>query len=138
MSDQITKHFTLSELTKTSSSISNTPSNSEIDNLYNLALVLEKVRSCIGNLPMTITSGYRSKDLNASIGGSPTSDHCNGLAVDFKVGSLKDAEVVRLIKSSGIKYDQLILEPSWVHFGIGVRMRQQTLKTTDKINYTNF
>lgn len=136
--DQITQHFTLSELTKTSSNIDNTPSNEEIDNLYALAFVLEKVRLCIGNLPIHITSGYRSKDLNASIGGSPNSDHCNGLAVDFKVGSLKDCEVVRLIKNSGIKYDQLILEPSWVHLGIGSRMRQQTLKTEDKVNYKNF
>lgn len=137
-SDQITQHFTLSELTKTSSSIDNTPSNVEMDNLYALAFVLEKIRVCLGNLPIRITSAYRSKDLNVSIGGSPTSDHCNGLAADFKVDTLKDHDVVMAIKNSGIKYDQLILEPSWVHLGIGGRMRQQTLKTIDKVNYHNF
>lgn len=135
---KITKHFSLSEFTKTSKSVDNTPDNESLKNIYILAVALERAREALGGLPINITSGYRSKELNDMIGGSPTSDHCKGLAADFKVGALSCKEVVRLIKKSGIKYDQLILEPTWVHLGMGGRMRQQTLQTSDKVHYYEF
>ena len=138
MTDKLIQHFSLHELTKTSTSYDNTPSNEQVENLYRLALKLEEIRSCLGGLPITITSAFRSKDVNTSVNGSDTSDHCNGLAADIKVGALQPKEVARLIKKSGIKYDQLILEPTWVHIGIGARMRQQSLQSSDRKTYHEF
>jgi len=138
MTYKLTEHFSLQELTKTTTGLDNNPTAEQVENLYSLALTLEQVRACIDGLPITITSGFRSKDVNVSVKGSDTSDHCNGLAADIKVGALQPKELARLIKKSGIKYDQLILEPTWVHIGIGVRMRQQSLQTNDRKTYHEF
>ena len=46
---------------------------------------LEAIREKIGNLPIYISSGYRCKKYNASIGGYPSSPHITGEAVDIKV-----------------------------------------------------
>lgn len=44
---------------------------------------LDKVREEFGE-PIIITSGYRSPEHNAKIGGSKSSQHCLGKACDFK------------------------------------------------------
>ncbi len=74
-----------------------------------------------------ITSGYRSKDLNKVIGGSKTSDHMFGRAVDFKVYNkgveFSSKEYILLFKHilKNFKFYQLIKEfgdvcrPAWVH-----------------------
>jgi len=133
----MTPHFTLSELTATNTGYDNTPPNHIVENLYTLAMFLERVRDCVGR-PIMISSAYRSPDVNAKIGGSPTSDHMQGLAADIKVNGLAPASVARMIKNSGIKYDQLIVEPTWVHVGIGSRMRNQNLITKDGKTYNEF
>jgi zinc D-Ala-D-Ala carboxypeptidase len=65
------------------------------------------------------------------IGGSTTSAHCLGYAVDFKCLKFGSPDaVVRKIKASGIKYDQLICEGGaigWTHISFAPAMRQQTL-----------
>ena len=138
MTDKLTAHFYLHELTSTTTHYDNTPPSSVICSLYRLAEALELVRSACGNRPIQISSGYRSEALNSAIGGSATSDHMKGLACDFVINGLSLPEVMNKIMNSGIKYDQLIMEPTWVHIGIGERMRQQTLYTTDKRNYYEF
>ncbi len=120
----LSPHFTFKELTHTNRDIYNIPDPVTARALATLAANLEKVRAVVG--PMAITSGYRSPALNDAIGGSRTSDHVKGLAVDFSVrGKLADA--VRKIRDSKVEYDQLILEPTWIHIGFGPRMRRQTL-----------
>ena len=123
----LTENFKLKELIVTNTGIDNAPPNHIIDNLYTLAQALEKVRKACGNNPITILSGYRSPDVNAAVKGSKTSAHMKGLAADFIVGNMTIKEVFDTIRKSGIVYDQLILEPSWVHIGLAAVPRKQNL-----------
>lgn len=124
---QLTENFKLKELIATNTGIDNTPPNHIIDNLYTLAQVLEKVRTACGNNPITVLSGYRSKDVNTKVKGSDKSAHMKGLAADFTVGTMSIKDVFYTLRKSGIIYDQLILEPSWVHIGLAATPRKQNL-----------
>lgn len=127
---QLTKHFTLQELTVSDTAlrvgIKNIASPHIIANLKTLAEGLEQVRALLGT-PMIITSGYRSPTLNRFIGGSVNSAHCLGFAADFKCAGLHPDEIVAKIKASNINYDQLIAEGVWTHISFDPRMRRQTL-----------
>lgn len=99
--------------------IDNTPPAHLEANLVRLCQdFLEPIRSEFG--PIHITSAYRCWALNTAIGGSQTSAHPDGRAVDFKpVRPLSLQEVVERIIASQLPYDQLIYEfGAWVHIGI--------------------
>lgn len=132
---RLSEHFTLEEFTRsataTARGIDNTPNAAQLENLKRLAAALEDVRKLLGGKPIIISSGFRSAALNKAVGGSPTSDHANGLAADFtcpKYGSVES--ICRAIATSKVPFDQIIYEQGgtdWVHFGIGSRMRRQIL-----------
>jgi len=124
---QLTENFKLAELIVTNTGFENTPPNHIVDNLYTLAQVLEKVRTACGNNPIRVLSGYRSPDVNTAVKGSKTSAHIKGLAADFVVGDMTIKEVFDTIRKAGIVYDQLILEPSWIHIGLAATPRKQNL-----------
>lgn len=89
----------------------------------NTALWMEKVRKVLNDRPITVSSWYRSPELNAAIGGSKTSEHCFGQAVDFicpKFGTPVDIVKVLAKQDSGIYFNQLILEHTWVHISFPV------------------
>lgn len=119
------EHFTIEELCRSQVAvclgIDNEPKREDIiANLKRLAFhTLEAVRLLNGNKPITITSGYRCKELNRAVGGVATSQHQNGCAADFVVGSAEEnRRLFQKIKSSGsVPFDQLILEPQagWIH-----------------------
>ena len=119
------EHFTLEELCRSQVAvclgIDNEPKREDIiANLKRLAFhTLEAVRLLNDNKPITITSGYRCKELNRAVGGVATSQHQNGCAADFVVGSAEEnRRLFEKIKSSGsVPFDQLILEPKagWIH-----------------------
>jgi len=77
--------------------------------------VFEPIRTFVGK-PIKINSGFRSAALNRAIGGSSTSQHCKGEAIDIPV----DSKVFHYIKDN-LVFDQLIWEfgnknePQWVH-----------------------
>ena len=84
---RLSKNFALSELTKSATAerlnVDNTPNLYHLVNLTHLAIhILQPVRDKFGVI--TINSGYRSPTLNAKVGGSKTSQHCNGQASDFE------------------------------------------------------
>jgi uncharacterized protein YcbK (DUF882 family) len=124
---QLTEHFSLKELTYTKTGYDNTPPNHIVDNLMTLAQALEKVRTACHKNPITILSGYRSPDVNKAVKGSDTSAHMKGLAADFIVGNMTLKEIFKTIRESGIVYDQLILEPTWIHIGLAEIPRKQNL-----------
>jgi hypothetical protein len=112
----LSPHFSLEELTATQHrGIDNTPSPQVIENLKLLAGdLLELVRMLLG--PVHINSGYRSPELNAMVGGQPTSQHCEGLAADFIVTRFTLQEATRRIRGQHIIFDQLIYEfGGWIH-----------------------
>src|SRR5439155_24929516 len=101
-------------------------------NLTRLAATLERVRQAVGNLPLHITSGYRSPELNARVGGSVNSMHMQGLAADFICPAFGvPLKVCRAIVEAKIVVDQVIHEfGEWTHLGLspeGQAPRNQTL-----------
>ena len=140
----LSAHFTLevfvhSEIAERRT-IDNTPDADSMENLLILAGHLEDVRALLGH-PILISSGYRSPKLNTVIGGSTNSAHCRGEAADFICPAFgTPREIALAIAASDLKFDQLIWEGTWVHFGIGEKMRQELLTATfedGKASYTN-
>lgn len=85
------------------------------------------------NRPIEISSGFRSVQVNKIIGGSKTSQHTKGEAMDLQISS----NGFNFIKDK-LEFDQLIWEfgndenPSWVHVSYSSKNRKQVLKATKK------
>lgn len=127
----ITKNFSMAELTHSNTAkargISNVPNDAHKANLIASAKNLwQPVRDILG-VPMRVSSGYRSPQLNRAVGGSPTSAHSHGFAIDFTAPSFGNTRQIAKklateLNARGIKFDQLILEfpdstGSWIHLG---------------------
>lgn len=123
---QLSKNFSLAELTYSSTAINkgidNTPTPEIIANMQILVdNVLQPLREQLGK-PLKINSGYRSPAVNTAVGGSATSDHCKGQAADIEIPGLPNMELATYIKDN-LKFTQLILEfytpgvvdSGWVH-----------------------
>ena len=125
----MTEHFTLEELTATSHrQFDNTPNEAETANLQRLAEFLEQVKTALDGKPVMISSGFRCKAVNDSVGSKDTSQHRTGCAADFKVPGMTPDAVVRAIIAAGLPYDQIIREfDAWTHISISDKPRQQAL-----------
>lgn len=113
---QLTKNFTLNELTATSTGIYNTPSQDVINSLLALTgNVLQPARERYGKA-ITVNSGYRSPAVNKRVGGAVSSQHMTGQAVDITAGSKEENRKLFAILEA-MDYDQLIDEKdmSWIH-----------------------
>jgi zinc D-Ala-D-Ala carboxypeptidase len=117
---QLSEHFSLEELTATSHrEFDNTPKANELANLMRLAALLEQVKTVLGGKPVMINSGFRSKQVNDSVGSKDTSQHRLGCAADIRVPGMTPNEVVQALIKSNIGYDQLIREfDSWTHISV--------------------
>ena len=133
----LSAHVTLAEFenspTATTHGINNKMSESQIASAKLLCEnVFEPLRLYL-NTPIKINSGYRSGQLNKKIGGSTTSQHCKGEALDLHIG----AKGFNFIKDK-LDFDQLIWEfgndenPQWVHVSFSSKNRKQVLKATKK------
>jgi len=142
----ISEFLTLAELIRSESAkrngITNMPPPEHIANLKLLAEhIFEPIRANF-RCPIIISSGYRSKELNAKIGGSNSSQHSLGQAIDIDMDgtnyNVTNADIFNYIKDK-LPFDQLIwefgniLNPFWVHVSYSDRHRRQILKAT-KIN----
>jgi hypothetical protein len=116
----LSEHFSLEELIATSHrEFDNTPNATEIANLTRLAALLEQVKTLLGGKPVMINSGFRSKQVNDSVGSKDTSQHRIGCAADIRVPGVTPNEVVKAIMASDIGYDQIIREfDSWTHISV--------------------
>ena len=136
---KLSEHFTLAELCKTSyhTADGNIPSRVAIENLKNLCENwLEDLRYSQNTLyggkddkemPIIITSGFRSEAVNMKCGGAKNSNHLTGCAVDIKCYGPE--QMIRMAGilldiSDGTKrdFDELILEKRgttyWIHFAV--------------------
>ena len=153
MSDRIrlSKNFALAEMVKSSTAerlrVDNSPGSHHLVNLTHLCInILQPVREHFGVI--TINSGYRSPALNAKVGGSKTSQHCNGQAADFESFSTPNPDLALWI-TKNLEFDQIILEfydgkdpnSGWVHCSynlMGNRKKILTaLKTKSGVVYKN-
>ena len=144
---KLSEHFTLGELTKTSyiTADGNIPCRKAIENLKNICdNWLEDLRYSQNTLyggkddkemPIIITSGFRSEAVNMKCGGAKNSNHLTGCAVDIKCYGPE-----QMIRMAGIlldiadeqshkgddpyceNFDELILEKRgttyWIHFAV--------------------
>jgi hypothetical protein len=125
---KISQHLSLSEVTRSDSAkrhgIDNTPTAEHLENFKLLAeKVFEHIRAHFG-VPIHISSGYRSKALNAFIKGSASSQHCKGEAIDIDMDGSSNGVTNKMIFDfikEKLDFDQLIWEfgsdknPDWVH-----------------------
>lgn len=114
----ISKNFTLSEMTATNTGLENSPNAQQINSLVNLVeKILQPVRDLYGK-PITVTSGFRNEKVNKAVRGAKASQHMRGEAADIKCSD--NAAIFKLIKDNFL-FDQLIWEkgnarqPAWVH-----------------------
>jgi putative chitinase len=143
---QLSEHFKLNEFTKSETAIrkriDNTPGPAHASNLQKVCeKILEPVRRHYGK-PVRINSGYRGPALNAAVGGSSKSQHCNGEAVDFEIDGLANPELAKWV-SENCDFDQIILEfydpkegpnSGWVHasYSEGANRKQKLTAVTEK------
>lgn len=120
---RLSEHFDLEEFlvseTAARMGLSNRPGPGIHLRLERLAETMEEVRKLLGH-PITITSGYRSPEVNQAVGGAPSSDHIKGLACDFICPRFgPPAMVCQAIQDSPIQFRQLINEFNrWTHIAI--------------------
>jgi hypothetical protein len=148
---KLSAHLDLSEVTRSDSAkrngISNMPTPEHIENFKLLAeKVFEPIREHFG-VPIRISSGYRSKELNDKTkGASKTSDHCFGRAIDIDNDgtSITNKQIFNFIKDN-LKYKQLIFEfgtdenPAWVHVSYDPNnLKNETLKAVKVNNVTKY
>ena len=149
----ISKHISDKEATTSITAlrlgIDNTPKGTAYNNMKTLAAnVFEPLREWVGG-PIKITSMYRSTELNEAIGGSKTSQHCKGQAIDIDdiYGHKTNAEMFEYIKEN-LEFDTLIWEfgsgdnPDWVHISYVdlEKNRKRILKAVrdqGKVKYIN-
>lgn len=127
-------NFKMSELiyseTAIKNNVNNMPDINSLDNLLNLIYYcLQPARNLLG-APMIITSGYRNPLVNRLAGGVNSSQHTKGQAVDFTVSGITPSQIISIIKTSKIEFDQLINEyDKWVHISYNKgKNRREVLK----------
>ena len=115
-----TKYFELDELLRSETAlnhgIENLPTWSDIESLHELVLdVLDPIRKEWGQ-PLVVTSGYRSPELNAKVGGVPSSAHVIGCAADVRLASWSKKSITDLfalinemVENGLIEVDQVIM-----------------------------
>jgi len=148
---QLSKYTTLQEVIKSNTAsvlqIQNIPNSEQVENLRLVCTeIFDKVREHFGK-PIGITSGFRSVELNKRIGGSKTSQHLEGKALDIDgdlLGGVCNKDIFLYIKNNCI-FDQLIWEfgtenaPDWVHvsYNKGVNRKQilRAIKSNGKAIY---
>lgn len=122
---KLSKDFELSEFTRSDKAeelnIPNEPSADQINSLIDLVnKVIQPLRDLIGK-PVIVLSGFRSEAANEAVGGEPNSQHTKGEAADLRVNGYPPEAVAKILvkawklKMSEINFDQLIVEPTWIH-----------------------
>ena len=108
----LSRNFTLRELVRSNTAtvrgIDNTPSLEAVRALELLARrTLQPLRDAIG-APLNVSSGYRSPELNAAVGGAAKSQHMKGQAADVTAAGLSSLELLQVVQAAGIPFDQAI------------------------------
>jgi hypothetical protein len=148
---QLSKNLSLAEVMRSETAkrkgISNMPTPEHIENFKKLAEnVFQPIREHFG-VPIHISSGYRSKALNTAVGGSLSSQHCKGEAIDIDMDgtTITNKQIFDFVKDN-VNFDQMIWEfgtdanPDWVHvsYNSDGPQRKQILKAVKSGRATKY
>jgi len=152
MTTKLTEHFNLEEMivspTAKKLGLSNVPTAEHIENMrYCCEKILEPVRAHFGKA-VTINSSYRAPLVNKAVGGSKTSQHVNGQAIDFEIQGIDNKTVADWV-ADNLDFDQVILEfyaagdknSGWVHASIkkeGGNRKQRLIAKKSKAGGTQY
>ena len=142
---KLSENFTLDELTKSQEAIRlgipNEPSDEHVTNLILLCKnILQPLRNHF-NIPVSISSGYRSAALCEAIGSSSKSQHTKGQAADFEIFGVHNKDLSDWIVKN-LEYDQCILEfwndkepnSGWVHCSYSKDNNRKQYLNAQKLN----
>jgi hypothetical protein len=143
---QLSTNLSLAEVTRSETAkrrgISNMPTPEHIENFKKLAAnIFQPIREHFGK-PIIISSGYRSAELNKAIGGSLSSQHCSGEAIDIDMDGtdITNKQIFDFIKDN-LTFDQMIAEfpkqgnPDWVHVSFAAnRSQRKQILVAKKVN----
>ena len=141
---QLTKNFSLAEMTKSETALRfDIPNEPDADQLNNLLLlcgnVLQPVRDHFGK-GVKVNSGLRVAAVNQKVGGSSNSDHTRGQAADIEIPGVPNAVLAEYIRDH-LPFTQLILEfytpgvpdSGWVHVSYNPQnLKKQVLTAVKK------
>lgn len=135
------KYFTYLELVRTDTGLPNGPTDwQQVVNLQRLAFFLDRLREYMGSA-VIVTSGFRSPEVNARVGGSKTSAHLQGLAADIVPKSRTQEDFKRMLAflaplAELKSVDQIIVYRNgdtvkWIHVGL----KEDSLKNRGQVIY---
>jgi uncharacterized protein YcbK (DUF882 family) len=140
----ITKNFSLAELTKSETAlrlgIENEPDEAQLAALKDLAEnILQPIRDHFG--PTKVNSALRTLPVNRAIGSSDNSDHVKGMAADVEVPGVANADLAQWIVDN-LEFRQVILEfytpgvpdSGWVHVAYNPADNKKQVLTAMKEN----
>lgn len=124
---RLSENFTLDEMIvsqeATRRGIRNDPPSEAVEQLGRLCTyILQPIRDAY-QMPVVVSSGYRSETVNRLVGGSRTSLHLEGRAADFTIPGIDVAHICRRIDTLRLPFDELIYEGAWVHVGVAKDIR---------------
>lgn len=135
------KYFTYLELVRTDTGLPNGPTEwQQVVNLQRIAFFLDRLREYMGSA-VIVTSGFRSPEVNARVGGSKTSAHLQGLAADIVPKSRTQEDFKRMLAylaplAELKSVDQIIVYRNgdtvkWIHVGL----KEDSLKNRGQVIY---
>ena len=135
------KYFTYLELVRTDTGLPNGPTDwQQVVNLQRIAFFLDRLREYMGSA-VIVTSGFRSPEVNARVGGSNTSAHLQGLAADIVPKSRTQEDFKRMLAylaplAELKSVDQIIVYRNgdtvkWIHVGL----KENSLKNRGQVIY---
>lgn len=133
----ISKHITVKEATfsakAVANKISNIPNESQLEAMQHVANNLfEPLREWYGK-PIKINSFFRNLEVNKLVGGSSTSQHCKGEAIDISAGSKAENKKLFDYVCKNLNFDQCIWEfgnnegPDWVHISLKTKNNRKQI-----------
>ena len=135
MIENISEHITYLEATKTNTGLLNKPDDGQLIAMQNTAKRLfEPLREWYKK-PIIVNSFFRSETVNRIVGGSKTSQHCKGEAIDLTAYDKTENRNLFFHVLRELDYDQLIWEkgntdyPNWIHvsFRLNGKNRKQVI-----------
>jgi len=141
--EMISNHISYFEATNsptaTAKGIVNQPDAEQLKAIRLVAVKCFEPLRMQANVPLSINSFFRGEALNKAIGGSLTSQHCKGEAIDIDgKGRISNAKLFHYLKDN-VEFSQLIAEfpvngePAWVHISYSERGNRGQVLTATKV-----